>query len=130
MFHFVLLNLYNNKNNITMFELITTIDNIDNQINNTPIYYSRKLIINNDEYWVQYCHMSHRKTIRYEVGGIVYGCSAVQIIKKENEESYSVYKYKGTLTIDRQLVNNIIDDVIENIDTLEKEICDFFYGNE
>lgn len=66
------------------------------------------------------------KTIRYEIGGDVMGCAAVQVIKKENDNSFFVYRYNGTLVIERHLENNIIDDTIENIQDLETNIEDFF----
>lgn len=109
-----------------MFTFIKTINDINQQINNSPIYYSRVLNVNNDEYWLQYCHMSFRRTIRYEIGGDVMGCAAVQLIKKEDDGSFSVYKFNGTIVIDRHLENNIIFDTIENIQNFETEIQKFF----
>ena len=107
-----------------MFTFIKTINDINQQINNSPIYYSRVLNVNNNEYWLQYCHMSFRRTIRYEIGGDVMGCAAIQLIKKEGDNLFSVYKYNGTLVIDRHLENNIIDDTIVNILEIETEIQD------
>lgn len=109
-----------------MFTFIKTINDINQQINNSPIYYSRVLNVNNDEYWLQYLHMSFRRTIRYEIGGDDMGCAAVQLIKKEDDGSFSLYKYNGTIVIDRHLENNIIDDTIENIQNFETEIQEFF----
>lgn len=50
----------------------------------------------------------------------------MQVIKKENDNSFFVYRYNGTLVIERHLENNIIDDTIENIQDLETNIEDFF----
>lgn len=112
-----------------MFTIIKTINDINLQINNSPIYYSRVLNVNNDEYWLQYYHMSFKRTIHYEVGGDIMGCAAVQLIKKEDDNSFSVYRYNGTLVIDRHLENNVIFDTIENIQDLETEIQEFFSEN-
>jgi hypothetical protein len=54
------------------------------------------------------------------------GVSAIQLIKKEINGSFSVYRYNGSLIIDRHLVGNVIDDAIENIIELETNIRDFF----
>ena len=48
------------------------------------------------------------------------GCAAVQLIKKEDDDSFSVYKYNGALAIDRHLENNVIDDTIENIQDMKQ----------
>ena len=109
-----------------MFTFIKTINDINQQINNSTIYYSRVLNVNGNEYWLQYCHMSLRRTVHYEIGGEIMGCAAVQLIKKEDDDSFSVYRYNSTLVIDRRRENNVIDDTIENIQDLETEIQEFF----
>ena len=109
-----------------MFTLICSIADINCQINNSSIYYSRVLNINGKEYWLQYCHMSLKETIHYEISGDVMGYAAIQLIAKEDNGSYSVYRYSGSLIIDRHFENNIIDDTIENIQELEKDIQEFF----
>lgn len=117
--------LPHNSKYADMFTFIKSINDINQQINNSPIYYSRILNVNGKEYWLQYCHMSFKESIRYKIGGDVMGCAAVQVIKKEDSDSFSVYKYNGTLVIDRHLENNVIDDTIENIQDLETEIQEF-----
>lgn len=109
-----------------MFTFIKTIDDIKKQISNSPIFYNRFFKIADKEFWLQYNHMSFRKTCHYEIGGIVMGCAAVQLIKKENDNLYSVYKYNGSLIIDRHLENNVIDDTIKNIISLEEQIKEYF----
>ena len=109
-----------------MFTFIKNINDINQQINNASIYYSRVLNVNGKEYWLQYCHMSLNKTIHYEISGDFGGCAAVLLIKHEDSDTFSVYKYNGILSIYRHLEKNIIDDTIENIQELEANIREFF----
>ena len=57
-------------------------------------------------------------------------CRCASYKERENDNLYSVYKYNGSLIIDRHLANNIIDDVIENTKELKSEICEFFYNRQ
>lgn len=109
-----------------MFTFISNIYDISAQLNNTPLYYKRFLIVDDVEYWLQYQHMSYRKNVRYTLEGVIMGVSAIQLIKKEVNGSFSVYRYNGSLIINRHLVGNVIDDAIENIIELETNIRDFF----
>lgn len=109
-----------------MFTFIKSIRDINCQINHAPLYYSRVLNINGKEYWLQYLHMSLRETTHYEVSGEKMGIAAVQLIKNEDNGLYSVYKYNGTLFINRHLEKNVIEDTIENLQELETEIAKFF----
>ena len=109
-----------------MFTFISSISDISKQLNNAPLYYNRFLIVDDVEYWLQYQHKSYRKIIQYELKGVIMGVSAIQLIKKENDGSFSVYRYNGSLIINRNLINNIIDDAIVNIIELEHEIRIFF----
>jgi hypothetical protein len=109
-----------------MFTFISNIYDISAQLNNAPLYYRRFLIVDGVEYWLQYQHMSYRKNVRYILEGVIMGVSAVHLIKKDVNGSFSVYRYNGSLIIDRHLVGNIIDDTIENIIELETNIRDFF----
>ena len=70
--------------------------------------------------------MSYRKNVRYTLEGVIMGVSAIQLIKKEVNGSFSVYRYNGSLIINRLLDGNVIDDAIENIIELETNIRDFF----
>ena len=109
-----------------MFTFIQKINDINRQINNAPMYYYRVLNIDGNEYWLQYNHMSFKQPTRYEISGIIMGCAAVQLIRKEEDNLFSVFKYNGKLIINRHLVNNIIDDTIENLQELETDIHEFF----
>ena len=109
-----------------MFTFIKTIPDIQRQINNNSIYYSRFLKIKDKEFWLQYNHMSFKETVCYKISGDIMGCAAIQLIKKEDDGSFSVYRYNGKLIIDRCIENNVIDDTIENIVNLEEEIKEYF----
>ena len=109
-----------------MFTFISSIYDISTQLNNAPLYYKRLLIVDDVEYWLQYQHMSHRKNIRYKLDGVIMGVSAIQLIKEEIDGSFSVYRYNGSLIIDRRLIGNMIDDAIENIIEFETNIKVFF----
>jgi hypothetical protein len=109
-----------------MFTPIGIINDINKHLNNATIYKTRFLKIEDNEYWLQYCHMSFKNTIQYKVEGEQYGCAAVQLIKKEDDGIYFVYKYNGTLIIDRHLENSVIFDNIENIIEFENDIKEYF----
>lgn len=109
-----------------MFSFISTIDNLSNQLNNAPLYKYRLLKIDEVEYWLQYQRIYPNEEITYTLNGIIAGMSATQIIKPNDDGTYSVYRYNGSLTITRHIKNNIIDDVIENIVELETNIKNHF----
>ena len=109
-----------------MFTFISNIYDISAQLNNAPLYYKRFLIVDDVEYWLQYQHMSYRENVRYTLEGVIMGVSAIQLIKKEVNGSFSVYRYNGSLIINRHLVGNVIDDAIENIIEFETNIRTFF----
>ena len=70
--------------------------------------------------------MSYRENVRYTLEGVIMGVSAIQLIKKEVNGSFSVYRYNGSLIINRLLDGNVIDDAIENIIEFETNIRDSF----
>ena len=109
-----------------MFTFISNIYDMSAQLNHAPLYYKRFLIVDDVEYWLQYQHMSYRKNVRNTLEGVIMGVSAIQLIKKEVNGSFSVYRYNGSLIINRLLDGNVIDDAIENIIELETNIRDFF----
>lgn len=109
-----------------MFTFISNIYDISVQLNNAPLYYKRFLTVDDVEYWLQYQHMSYRENVRYTLEGVIMGVSAIQLIKKEVNGSFSVYRYNGSLIINRHLFGNLINDAIENIIEFETNIRDFF----
>lgn len=110
-----------------MFAFIKQISDINRQINGVTIYKSIVVNINNQDYWIQYYNLPRQDSVCYNLTGCVHGCAAVQVIKKDNDNSYSVYKYNGIITIDRTLINNIIiNDTIVNFKRFETEIMNFF----
>ena len=113
-----------------MFTEIGTINDINKQLNNATIYKRRILKVEDNECWLQYCHMSIKEARQYKIGGEMYGYAAVQLIKKVNNNLYSVYKYNGTLIIDRHLEKNILFDDIENIIEFELAVKNYFHKDD
>ena len=120
-----------------MFELIKTVDGLDDIYSSTSFSYKciSDIFDNGMDVWVRYLNNISNYTendtfvINGEKGSFG-GISTISFYVKNSDDTYSVYRYYGKLIVDRMTLNNVRHDVLKNIDDILDELKDFLNNNE
>ena len=106
------------------FEFLKSIDDIHVQLSNAHGHKYSVLNIDNTEIWLQYLNYNINTTHSYNIDGSkdLGGIPSIMVIKKVKDREFKIYKYKGTIRINRKIEKNISYDFIENILEFENKI--------
>ena len=106
------------------FEFIKGINDIHVQLNNTHGHKYHVFNIENTEIWVQYLNDGINDSHSYRIDGSndLGGIPSIMFIKKVKDRDFKVYKFKGTIQINRKMERGVSYDFIENIIDIENKI--------
>ena len=106
------------------FEFLKTINDIHDQLSNAHDYKYRVFNIDNTQIWLQYLNDGINDNHSYRIDGNndLGGIPSIMFIKKVNDKDFKVYKFKGTIQINRNIEKNVSYDFLENIIEIENKI--------
>lgn len=106
------------------FELLKVVNDIHVQLSNAHGHKYRVFKIEDTEIWVQYFNDGINDTHTYQIEGSknLGGIPSIMVVKKVKDKEFKVYKFNGTIQINRKIERGISFDFIENILDIENRI--------
>ena len=106
------------------FEFLKDINDIHVQLSNAHGHKYRVRNIDNTEIWIQYLNDGKNESHSYPIDGSkdLGGIPSIMVIKKIKDGEFKIYKFKGTIQINRKIEKGISFDFIENILEIENKI--------
>ena len=106
------------------FEFLKNINDIHVQLRNAPAHKYRVHNIDNTEIWIQYLNDGRNESHSYPIDGSkdLGGIPSIMVIMKVKDREFKIYKYKGTIKINRKIEKGVSYDFIENILEFENKI--------
>lgn len=108
------------------FEFLKVINDIHVQLSYAHGHKYHVFNIENTEIWIQYLNDGIKDSHSYAIDGSkdLGGIPSIMVIKKVKDGEFKIYKYKGTININRKIEKGVSYDFIENILEIENKIKD------
>ena len=120
-----------------MFELIKTVDGLDDIYSSTSFSYKciSDICDLGTDAWIRYFNNinDHSDNAKFVINGeenSLGGISTISIYVKNSDNTYNVYRYYGKLIVGRMTRDNVRHDVLTNIDDIILELREFLNKNE